>query len=305
MSIFYKICISIAFTLVLFSFSKITFSQELVPYLIEKNGLLQTNKGILKISRNEGLWQISIGEKILHSNWSIELKAFPNRQYPKIITIESFGGGNCCAPEWYVIDLEAKNTRMVKIPGYTWKEPKWKYLPQSGILEATYAPFKDEIGDSIERTYRYNNKYGEWIDKGIKSVYLSALEPERADLLANIDARKYLLNVVGRTNYQEFRDALGVRFKAQIFEGRYLIESGCTPHACNNTLGIAIFDATDGRAWGLNITDIDFKSYGSTSAFDIQIGALAAFDSILKNHQYFNYLKADLDKNGNIKLIKR
>ena len=269
---------------------------------------IQTRFARLEIIGKAGLCTVFLNGKVLDEPMSADITVFPGVRNAQLAILETAGGGNCCPPEWSVVDLTSANARPVKVPGQPWAEPKWTYLKAAGkfrpSISARYTPYTDEIGDKAERTYTFIPEIAAWIEQGTRAKYLKYVGKYPEELLADREARETVIALLGKDRFGEFREKAGVQTPSSLAEGRYYVATGCTPHNCGDTLGILIIDTITDASWVIFLDDRNVQAAGTVSRMDEKRGLLAVIDRILSDHDTFKTYRA-LSDQGKLKVVKR
>jgi Trypsin-like peptidase domain len=112
----------------------------------------------------------------------------------------------------------------------------------------------DELGDTSLGLFRYQLGTGhpQLLRKFSLYSQTPLLQKKHPDeILSDPIVRAPLLQAVGGSNFAEFRSSMGVADKPKIIDNRFIVASGCMPHACTFKGGMFIIDQTRNVAWAL------------------------------------------------------
>jgi S1-C subfamily serine protease len=190
-----------------------------------------------------------VGNRILAQNSyaSIE-RAYPSNDAPKIVVIQTGTGGNACCWRSDLVDLTATPPLVIQELGDGLIRVEENGLRIERVTDL------DRIGDQVWTTYRYTYGSGkaEPLGRGVKNVVTPTGRGEQypSDILGDPSLRAPLLSLIGRDHYAAFRQTFGLG-RVKTIDGRYVIGSGCQPHACCLNYSVFVLDTVQGKAWAL------------------------------------------------------
>lgn len=236
------------------AFAGATSGQVLAQQPIER---LPTPAGVLSVQPLTGsvcapmpeCKAVMIGNRILAQNSYASIdRAYPSNTDPKVVVIHTSTGGNACCWRYDLVDFTVSPPLVVQEIG------DGVITLEEGGLKIERVTGRDPIGDQIWTTYRYSYGAGkaEALAQGVRHMIVPSSRTDRYpnDVLGDPNLRAPLLTLIGREHYAVFRRSLDLG-SVQTIEGRYIVGSGCQPHACCLNFGMFVLDTAQRKAWAL------------------------------------------------------
>jgi hypothetical protein len=190
------------------------------------------------------------GKKLFSDTYAAIRAVYPSLTNPRLVTVGTDSGGNCaCGDKSYIIDFTA--SRPIIIPDHGFG--KDVAASEKGVIFSDYLG-TDELGDTSLGLFRYVLGTGQPQLLRKFSLYSQTplLQKKHPDeILSDPIVRAPLLQAVGRSNFAEFRSSMGISEGPKIIDNRFIVASGCMPHACNSKIGMFVIDQTRHVAWAL------------------------------------------------------
>ena len=213
------------------------------------------------------------GEILFKDQHATLVSAYPSKEAPRLVEVQTSTGGNACCGENRLIDLTASPPLIIKGVG------GGKITPAENGVLIEQIEGTDDIGDGLANVFSYTWGAGSAV-KLRQTVVVSQTplnEKKYPDeVLSDPQLREPVLQVVGRQRFKDFRQSLGVASPIKVVGSRYVVGAGCTPHFCCGGASIFVLDTVDKTAWALQMQNQDCKPgngkaqmWGALSALDV------------------------------------
>lgn len=226
--------------------------------------LIRTSAGIIARRLLKGRECPDVGDcqalflngKMIAHDFLIEIsRVIPSKANPELIIYMKHGGGNCCSPDYWMLDVSGKQLRKYYIPS----GPKGLPLIEQangkpGVFYILgYTGETDKFGDPILANFTYDRSVAAiWqVRTGTEYDYSVLIGKYPADLTSDQTARKPLLSIMKPRDFVYFRGSISVQSKMTVSHFRYLVGQGCRPHACNEEMAIFVIDMLNDQAVAL------------------------------------------------------
>ena len=195
---------------------------------------------------------LTLNGKKLFADFAAYISAvYPSKESPSLVTVTVCNGGNAIPCDNYILDLTTSSPLIIKDFGFD----KEIFQSENGVIFKKYIN-NDEIGDFIYGLYKYVLGTGrpQLLQKFPEYSMTPIQQKQTAtDVLNDPLVREPILRAVGKSNFSDFRNSMAVagREDFQIIGDRFVVGSGCTPHACNSMGGMFVIDQRRNVAWAL------------------------------------------------------
>jgi hypothetical protein len=190
-------------------------------------------------------------KQILSDQYITIDSVFPSLKDPKLVSISSSSGGNCCLPTPYILDFSVKPNLTIKDFGFGADIA----ASENGVVFTSGAG-SNELDDDMLGVYEYHWGTGKPILKKKTPIYsISPLSQKKypQDILQDPNLRQPLVDLLGAKGFAQFRHNLDVSSEdnLKIIDNDVVIGSGCVPHNCDSQFGLFIVDVKRKLAWAL------------------------------------------------------
>jgi S1-C subfamily serine protease len=247
----------------------VLFSVPRVGHADPQLKTLQTAEGLLAVLPGKGSDCYSCeglflnGKQLLHNQYVFINGVFPSIKDPKLISVSSDGGGNCCPPTYYLLDFSRRPHLTVEGAGFN----DYIARTQNGVLFTQFADSND-LGDRQVGLYEYNWGAGQVaLKKVIPQFNHTPLTQKLStdDFLSDPDLRGPLLIALGNKEFANFRNFTTVSGPDEFkLVGGLVVGSGCVPHNCNGQFGLFVLDENKKAGWAVEgFSDVDGKKHAT------------------------------------------
>lgn len=197
-------------------------------------------------------------QKIVENDYVATYKAFPNKIFPSIVLIaDECGGSACSSTNLTLVDMTTSpptTQDSLCVPydslvgGPKDDLVKIDYNDDQLTIDAESCQ-QNKFGDQLKSSYIYDRKrHVLYLDGTFDKSSLDFANKHPEILFdENSSYRPTLIKILG-DQYKEARQALGVSSGLTMKMGRYLVATGCVPHACGNGATIVI-DVVSKDTW--------------------------------------------------------
>ena len=189
------------------------------------------------------------GRELLSDAYITIIGAFPPTGEPAIVNVTNYGGGQCCVPTANIVDLTQPGPAVMPIPDIGVDLEFTLISPTMLVISGTDIDDTDENGDPMVASYLYHLDGKLLISASFdgKTDFSQVINAEPGLLLGDPALRKPLSDILGG-RLKEFRQHMAVSVPGMLINHRYLAETGCKAHACNDAGGIYVIDIATGES---------------------------------------------------------
>jgi hypothetical protein len=217
---------------------------------------LQTSQGLLTIDKPHRpntpqlLWPdvLSLNGKQLLTDAFVKIESvYPSLKNPKLVSISSSSGGNCCPPTPYILDFSVNPPLIMKDFGFGPDIAE----SESGVVFTSGAGSK-ELDDDMLGVYEYRWGSGKPRLKKKTPVYSSIPLSQKQypdEVLSDQIIREPLVELLGAKEFSQFRHSTDLGNDLKVLNDNIVIGSGCQPHNCPFKVGLFIIDINRRLAW--------------------------------------------------------
>lgn len=253
----------------------------------------------------------SLGKDLLNNDRVYINAAFPNRTYAELAIISGECAGNasfCGIRPAYLVVAEGGMLR-----AYEYGDSRSEILMKidgAGGVSAKVSQVvlgMDAFGSDIYGNLTYVRGEG-FIDVRAKQYYVELMGKHPSKFFDNINARAKLANTIGVEKFRELRASFNVGGTIYFTNWRFIVVTGCKAHACDDTAGVLIVDATNDDFWLLHREGKTFDTVGSRAIEKYEVGLFEGnlpFEGVLSGISLVRGYRLEVARDGFLTLTPK
>lgn len=226
---------------------------------------IDTVSGPLTLDGFDGWGYFHLQGHTVAKDWASHMHVIarvPKRGKAEFVIYSIWNGGNCCEPDYFLLDAGARPPRTLTITDWNTNEPTViQYRPGSIVLRRL-ADTPTLHGDAIWETIRYQRGQEDFevIRRSIVDNYKKFVGKLPSEFLSDSKARYSLVELLGVAAFGKFHAFDGAGEKLTLVAGRYLLGSFWGRGRYDPwQYRVFVIDIYLDRAWALQ-RDAEFES---------------------------------------------